>query len=392
MKKKIICLFLIFLLLLPLSATAEYHLSVRCRFPSSDNEQILGDVYYEKDHFFLTSSLFEGALLFSDLPGEPDHDMIQSMIGLAGPHSFRTAVSLLKDLLSSWSSEEWNGSRKGLFAGDLFDKASSVKEADLTNRDFAEFPELFIASLSGTDVDQSVSRINRFLSLLTEKLFSFLSHRGIQLHLKSYDCGKYAVLELQKEPDTMMTFSADFSRENELRILSCRSEEGKMIFKRYTVELMNDRTEITADLFIGSDPVFQNTGENDRYISEKLSIVTKMDNQYSFSYSIAPKALNESFLFTGTIQTADDYKLADMEGKACFSLSEGSILEVSIALDDQTKWSNDHGQQIYHSANKDDMNAFRSSTGAGLLLLAARVLPDLPAEYQKILYNMIYSR
>lgn len=385
MRNRIICFFLAFLLILPISASAGSHLQFSASFSSPETDDFNAELYFHDNCCDFYSSLFDHSGYRITLPDWSEQYFPFSI------QSTQDSIPSVSLMIKSFFSFLFTGTsyetRTGSFSGDLFETAHSLNEIEMTYHDFAAAIEGFCSSAGLSD--HHVSAI-----LFRTLLLSFGNEPSAQNQkylIRSFDDEKYGVIEIIRDHDeTIMTVSADLSSPDGFRMLFSHSENRINVFRFFSLVSDDERTEIGLFHYLGASPSFRSVQPDKPLLSEKLNIGKSADNKQIFDYTMTPQIPEIPFHISGSFSYDGDEKIS-AEGVAFFNDQNDAFSTVCVIIDDQLP------EQSLTDLKEADLSGTAGASDfclqlySRLLTFTASFLPSLPIEYQKLLNRLIYS-
>ena len=384
MKKQLICFVLAVLLAVPCSVSADRHIVAEASLNGSSGPAFSAEVYETGEKTIVLSSLFPDEALVVSRAG--DVFSAEDLDYFRPDRAGKTVKELFSDLIS-WSSEQNGKKRNGIFTGDLFDYATTVQETEIGIGETMSFLRK-LRSGDGTNSKSGLTAAGFLNRIDLSKVPDFLTETGLHGKIRSYDSGRYAVLEISDSMGIVMTISADLSVETGSRFLVSHTENGRYYYQLIRLESLEKETVWTVELYSGTGSSFRSATNSDPLLTERLSWVAAEENTCSFDYILSSRKLGDSLVLSGT-------GVFDSDG--CFSADavlyvQGREEKMTITL------KTDHGTAYEAEAGvketdllRDDLNTLRLTVTANLANGLAGIIPVLPESYRKLIMTLFFN-
>ena len=387
--KKIICILAVVIMLSCAAASADQHLEALCTvsgFPESIPVTL--DLYEQAGNITAVSSVFpDHAVELSPDESCGLTQLFQTICSLqpmnvsgAEKEADLLFISFLEPLLSD--------PVPGMYAGALFDRASSVRYAEFPLSDMTGF---FRTAAALTQQDPG--RKNDLVSVLLASFDTGKSSgaaeddSGIMISVRSFDNERYLTLQIIRQEDVIMTVSADRTAENGIRFLICYRENGSYYFRDICTGFEQDQYVIRTEFLRSTSSILYAPGRKTLYCA-RLAIENSREGHSLFRYDLNSDILSGPLTVSGSAKAYVDGR-ADLRAVVGIGGMKADVISLDMLL-----------EPVYRPVSFDDKTIVRTGDAvesAGLTLaavsniaeLAAQLLPTLPKDYQDMILRLL---
>ena len=250
--KRVICLIIVFMLY-AVCASADRYLDVSFSFSGlSDNRIETIDLYEQGDMITAVSTLIPEYAVIDDQSEYTLLSLFHSICSV-NPGTVRESIQKADKQARDMIEEYLTDPVPGIYSGELFEKAISVRTARFQLSDFLTFS---INTLEKSD-GPFIALCKSAFSSLRRSLKQTESAQEMFMEIRIYDNWQYISALLYNQGQAIMTISSDLSSANEKRILICHRESGQYYFRDILIKDDNEAMMITAALRSGSQGTYQ---------------------------------------------------------------------------------------------------------------------------------------
>lgn len=295
-RKRIICLLILFSLLFTAAAQAE-----------SENAEIGFSLENDGEELrFSTTILPEGPFLL----GRPEDLPATELFSLIRPELLPGLLSDFREAVIDRNQENAK-TEKGAFAGDLFEFAGERESLTLKAADL----ETLAAEISSRmrDPEPSGSALtDAGTAEAAEHLMKLLAGQAAEaettVFLNTYDQGRYFTANLVSEGKTVMTMSADQAEENTCRLAVGRGAGNAAYYELITCDTDETGIRYVFRLFRTRTPSLRTAGIDDCVLSAEIRFANITDESFDFEGTIRTSQLPSAAKVSGSRIAGEDGK------------------------------------------------------------------------------------
>ena len=154
----------------------------------------------------------------------------------------------------------------------------------------------------------------------------------LKISIASYDEGRYVSAMIMNNEDVKTILSADFSDENETRLLIGYREEGRYYFRDISILYSGKKDiTITSSLRSGEESSYHNLSGNRPLFTETLILSDDMNR-----YELKTDSVSEPLTVSGTASVRDNGQ-AGMNAIVRIGDQDRGILDISIDLENMAR-------------------------------------------------------
>ena len=285
--RKIICFFVVIILLIQSSAISEDAASFS--FTLMDNGD---DICFE-------TSLIPDTKTVIPLPDGIDADCLFNLIK---PDTLPGMVRVFRETAADWSKEKAK-SQTGTYSGDLFESASERTEIILEPEDTKLFFEDLIRHIPAADkpADVEVPDENTVKSAesISRFIADYISESGTSILISTYDTC-YITIEMINQQETIMTISTDLSENNAFRAVIAKGSGNAAYYEEITCQESDAETETAFSLFRTKASSFRMVNEQDCLQYAEIRFKDREESSCYFEGEIHSVLLPSPARITGT--------------------------------------------------------------------------------------------
>ena len=380
--KKIFCLLAIIAMMTSVSAYADQHMEMTCKFNGPDYGRTESIDLFEQDNRIIAVST-----LFPEYAVEIGQDIINSLSGFniicsISPEKIYEKKTVINNLFHSWIERKLSDRVYGIYAGELFDYAAVMRYAEVHLSELSGIIRDAVAGETAPDTDKFRKDIYSFIADLFEDRTEDMD---LKISIASYDEGRYVSAMIMNNEDVKTILSADFSDENETRLLIGYREEGRYYFRDISILYSGKKDiTITSSLRSGEESSYHNLSGNRPLFTETLILSDDMNR-----YELKTDSVSEPLIVSGTASVRDNGQ-AGMNAIVRIGDQDRGILDISIDLENMARPVSLTDKQVVHLTDNKVNAEVKESVSTHIMLLAAEIIPTLPADYQKMMITWMY--
>ena len=387
MKNRLCCFLLSVLVLSASISFADQHLDAQVVFSGAlEGTHITMDIYEQNDSLIAVSSLFPEYAF--EMPADNESLSVTDILLLLSlnPESIADALQTADQYLISWLDTLTYEHSEGVYAGDLFDNATSVNTYAFSCSDLTDYLRNLYS------VQEKQLHNNIINEYLFSSICSVLHHNDPDNHMifnvKSYDFCRFITVENEKKGSIIMTFSIDRTDNDQRRILIGWTEEKKNYFRDITIQTDKQFVSVLSTLLSGSGTTVRNNGQY-HLLSEQFVYNINSDQIKGFEWIIDPERMTSPVITSGNIITSEN---GQMQINAVTGIKgfENEKMILTIDIDKNTRPVIFTDKQIIKS-DSTDKNEIVLSALSSITMIAAELIPSLPAEYQKMIMTLLFN-
>ena len=385
--KRIFCILTAALLLSFSSSYADQHMDIQCMLAGEaegEGNILTVDLYEQEVTIYALSSLIpDNALQIRQDAGFSLRE-ITALLSLR-PSQAAEIWRAADATFMQWLEQSLSEPTEGVYAGELFDHASTSREADLRIDDLILLAESFSVSGYTGDPDGADSAI---LSMPLSGLLEPLKGSGLTVSILSFDGGTYLSAQILDRKDVIMTVSADRSRKNGFRILTSYREDGRYCFRDIEVSFDTSSVSVLSSFRTGDDTAAFSEYCNQTLFSESFVMNETADRSSGFEWTIeSSSALGDPLIITGTI-TAESEDMILLAASAVIGGQEREVFRISASAEPLARPAVLTDKTVVPADDSNGNTGIMMTAYANLMTLAARMIPVLPEQYQNMVMNL----
>ena len=380
--RRTVCFLAVIALLCGSCACADLHSDIKCVPAGKSGTAVTFDLYEQEGAVYTVSSLF------------PDHVYIYrndsgisfTVTDFTVMLSQRSELAAAADTLIGSRFAQWIGKRLsepqyGVWTGELFDRASSVRNAEFGIDELISFLDV------QTDPQDPEGSPLRYVRLLAYKAALNLANSGMTVSVCSFDEGKYLSAEVHQQDDVIMTVSADCSESSAKHIRIIYREEGRYYFR--DISFRCDGERFTAETALRSSDASSFAGAKDGLLfSETFTANDGTDQSVGFEWRFEAPALKDLLIVSGSAKT-EGTDSARVDASVSIGEPGNTVLLISASDEPLARPVSFTDKEEVTADNKTGSDWIQLSATSGLMMIAAEIIPALPAPYQKIIWNLL---
>ena len=367
--KRTVVIILLITLCAGIAGAEGMHLEARCAYSGSLGVgSILSfDAYVQEGKILAVSTLFPDYVLEAAaeesllLSGCPDQTLLVS------PDRAAARLQELEDLFVRWLDLQGGEYRKGVYAGDLFDKAETRCSCAFRLDDLIAFIRA------------------RSDGLLPEGP----GFPEVMLKVSAFDENRFLSAQVCRGDDTVMTVSADLSVGTLRRFLFTWVEGERTYFRDISIQAADNRLEITCMFRAGSGTSLRTTEGTPPLFEEKLTVTRDTDNTSSFRMIFSSPALSLPLTASGQYETAEGG--AHLSAEAFIEGRESEKLLMDVILEGLVRPVSFEDKKTIHTDSETESALISIPIMSGLTTLAGELIQALPKDYQQVLLTLIFQ-
>ena len=372
--KKLLCLLSVIMLMTAVSAYADQHLEAFFIFSASESGRTESlDLFEQDGSTYAVSTLFPeyAAGIGQDQP----HflDVFQQFCSLS-PEKIRETTGQIGKMYTEWIEPQLSEPVYGTYAGELFERAASIRYADFALSDLTGYMKTAAGGISDS--------IPAFIAEAADQ-----SNEGgnLKIHYESYDNGSFISAAILNGEKIISTLSADFHDEQESGFLICWKEEGRYYYRYITVKDDSEKgITVCSSLRSGNASTYQNISEKRPLLTETLLLT---GNQ--FTIEISADSVSAPVIIRGTANAREDGN-AFLNAEASIAGQQNKLLDISMNLEAMSRAVSFSDKKTVDCTDENAKAGISLSATTHIMLLAAEILPALPEDYQKLILKWLY--
>ena len=377
--KRIICWIIAFIL--PAAcASADRYLEASFSFTGlSDNRIETIDLYEQDDQITTVSTLIPEYAVIIDQSMNLSLSLFHSICSVdpgAARENVRKADQTVREMIEKYLSDPV----PGVYSGELFENASSVRTARFQ---LSDFMTIIINALDPSDDPFFIACTEVFTSV-RRSLKQAEPEQEPYMELKVFDNWEAMSALLFDREQAIMAISFDHSSGNEKKILISYSENGRYYFRDILIKDDNDTITITSSLKSGTENTYQRTKTNIPLTAAQLTV-----KKEHFDLEMYGNGLSEPLIATGTT-ASDDNGDALLNAKVYIKEHDAQAINICISLSQMARPVNFSDKEMISISDQTDNAGFIISAASKATELAAEIIPTLPDEYQKMMIKLLY--
>lgn len=377
--KRVICLIIVFMLY-AVCASADRYLDVSFSFSGlSDNRIETIDLYEQGDMITAVSTLIPEYAVIDDQSEYTLLSLFHSICSV-NPGTVRESIQKADKQARDMIEEYLTDPVPGIYSGELFEKAISVRTARFQLSDFLTFS---INTLEKSDGPFIALCKSAFSSLL-RSLMQTESAQEMFMEIRIYDNWQYISTLLYNQGQAIMTISSDLSSANEKRILICHRESGRYYFRDILIKDDNEAMMITAALRSGSQGTYQQIMTEKPIAAAMLTVTNE-----KFDLEIKGNGLSEPLMATGETAAQDNGE-AQLAASVFIKNHDEQAIDICISLSQMARSVNFSDKEMIHLSDQNENAGFVITAVSRATELAAEIIPALPDEYRKLMIKLLY--
>lgn len=383
--KKLFCILMVIICFTAASASAGRHIAIQGSFSSSPE---IGPFFlglYEQDGIqTIISTLFPlYALVLDQSEDQVDMDLISLLFSIQAD-TLSSVDKEFGNILKDWLKQQDSSSRTGVFSGDLFMNATTVKNCSFRLSDIRQYLSEHYKLPFSNNINADAFSV--LISSACSMLQAAAECGDPFLRVGIYDGGKYYTILIDKEENTMMSFSLDLSSSPEKRILAVSREDGVYCHRLIRYTPGTDRCTLDYMIWTGVSSVFP--GENTAPDCSLYTEIMKEDNATGFAACFSARTLEKQSEIAGSIISAPD---GAREITAAIRIAgyENETLLIRAVLDQAVPDLT--GLTEMHVQNETENAMLRLSVYSEELRIASEMFSKLPVDYQQMLWALIFE-
>ena len=377
--KRVICLIIVFMLY-AVCASADRYLDVSFSFSGlSDNRIETIDLYEQGDMITAVSTLIPEYAVIDDQSEYTLLSLFHSICSV-NPGTVRESIQKADKQARDMIEEYLTDPVPGIYSGELFEKAISVRTARFQLSDFLTFSINTLEKLDGPFIALRKSAF----SSLRRSLKQTESAQEMFMEIRIYDNWQYISALLYNQGQAIMTISSDLSSANEKRILICHRESGQYYFRDILIKDDNEAMMITAALRSGSQGTYQQIMTEKPIAAAMLTVTNE-----KFDLEIKGNGLSEPLMATGETAAQDNGE-AQLAASVFIKNHDEQAIDICISLSQMARSVNFSDKEMIHLSDQNENAGFVITAVSRATELAAEIIPALPDEYRKLMIKLLY--
>ena len=377
--RRVICLIIVFMLY-AVCASADRYLDASFSFSGlSDNRIETIDLYEQGDMITAVSTLIPEYAVIDDQSEYTLLSLFHSICSV-NPGTVRESIQKADKQARDMIEEYLTDPVPGIYSGELFEKAISVRTARFQLSDFLTFS---INTLEKSDGPFIALCKSAFSSLL-RSLKQTESAQEMFMEIRIYDNWQYISALLYNQGQAIMTISSDLSSANEKRILICHRESGRYYFRDILIKDDNEAMMITAALRSGSQGTYQQIMMEKPIAAAMLTVTNE-----KFDLEIKGNGLSEPLMATGKTAAQDNGE-AQLAASVFIKNHDEQAIDICISLSQMARSVNFSDKEMIHLSDQNENAGFVITAVSRATELAAEIIPALPDEYRKLMIKLLY--
>ena len=390
MKKKLFCLLAVLILNLQCSACAEKHILLTGTLNSAPDVSLTAELYENQDELLVFSSLFPAAYISM---AKQEKNLSGSDLLCLRPDRAAAAMRAFWSELLSWSTAQNVKKKSGFFTGDLFDFASTMEETEFGAGEIMLFLRELCEKATDHPGDSILSDpimaviLKRFASSVLPDLYG----AGIRCKVRSFDSGKYAVMQFFNAEGILFTLSADYSGKEENRFLISHTENGRYFFRIISLSNQAKETKVSVELYSSTEESFRSAQTGYPILTEQLNWSRREEDTCVFEYSLHSPSLEAPLMLAGS--AAFDQNGCIVASKADLYIQGGEEkFRITLSADNENAAPRmDEERTRIDWQRADQRGELTLTLLANLTQFATRILPLLPETYQKMIITLFFG-
>ena len=282
-------------LIISICAFADEHIEIQGTFYGSMAGKIISaDLYEQDDNTVAVSNLFPETAVHLD-----EQIPVGDLLFHLSPLTVRNIQAIMKQTVSSWVKQANGETCYGVYSGDLFDYALSELSFSFRLSDFTRY----LDSVNNDVTDDPASKriITWAMGQIVSQLQIITSTADPMISYKNYDDGRYESILIQNQDMTMMTISADHTREKEEHLVISYRTGGQYWFRDITYSLEQESATITSEIRSSQESAYQSAAVMQPLFKETLSVFANSGSVSLFMYTLKSDKLTAPLVVTGEI-------------------------------------------------------------------------------------------
>ena len=372
------------------SASADRHVEIQGVFSGTLDGRALSFDLYEQENkvFAVTSLITEYAAVSDDESGTAYMSCVDTAFSLC-PEAITKTVQTAEQIMISWLSQQRSESSSGMYTGDLFDSASERISYDFLLSDFLRYMNDYLRNNSENAESHDPETMKVF-TVIAEMLQDIVSDIHPLIRWQEYDEGRYCSVLVLHHDETVLTVSVDRTSDAGKRILISSRENGIHYFRDYEISTDRDRCTVTSAFLSSSSSSFRTADRQAPMLIENIKIWNESDTETGFQYTAETSLLRSILVFNGMISRMTD-GTGEISAALFLQENKNEQLAISARLEPLYSAVSFSDKQIRHQDNEKERAEVQLAFISGLTMLAAEILPALPADYQNMLIKMIFE-
>ena len=364
------------------AAIADEHVCVQGFFcGSTENLPFSADLYKQDDRLFIVSSLLpEIAVSVSD--GQNRITECISAILSINTEQLEYTIKADERIFSAWIQQLFRETRSGVFTGDVFDRATTVTTSSFLLSDYLRYTEMSLMNFEANGNETEEKRNSYLLSALKGIQYIFRDEK-LNIQLQSYDEGSYYTVSVIKQHEVFMTVSVDNTLHDCRHMVVGYRENGRYYFRDVLLSIQTESFAISSGLYCSNCSSYRMLTSDSLLFTERFSVAKDKEGMDVFQYSVETPSMTEPFAVSGSI-AGDEIRM-----KMFLQQTGNDLCSVSVYKDNMKNTVSFSDKKTMYYDRINDREEIHMTFLAGIMQLAADIIPALPLFYQKILMFLI---
>ncbi len=380
MLKKIFSVLIAMVLLTGTAAAGDYHLDIQfVVHQEKEDTAVTAEAVLRGHDIRVMSGLFPSHVLVMD---NDNAELLQWIDNL--PRIFGTfSIPSFSEYLSAFGTAMQAETITGVFAGDLFDDAHTMKTVMLTPAEFMDE----IMKVAAPEHASGAGNPNRNPETnLSGGVLRNIS--DIMIRCDIFDDGKYMTINGVETGRTLFTVACDFNNYENPKFVTGYPDNGKNYYNVAEFKLISDmEINISSELISDRNKTGYRTVMNDTpVLKENWDIKLAQDRkEISFSGRIIPANGKKTVEITGSISTENKPILL---AKIGFEGWPDSWFTLAVTLDNTPVNTESLKAFSVLTGNEDEYERFTGEISRNMMIFLARLMQALPEDYRFELFPL----
>ena len=365
-------------------AAADGHIMVECSISGYTKNHVETFDLFDQDGNAVTVSTLLSDFAVTEYTAEKYTEYTDYLVSfMLFPDMCREMDRNAAEIIKSWICRQDRQNTSGLFSGSLFEQASLLSSCEFPISVFSSYLNEIIVSTDQHDPKHIVARI---MCLLSEEIRSATGESDPQIRIDVFDEGRYCTLAAINKGDVVFSVSADLSAVQKKEFLMVYKENGRYCFADYQISFEEQHTTISSS-FKASDTSYYS--DDDSFIIRSvLSAASESDTSSSFLLSVEFQGMKEPVTVTGNaFRTPDGHH--ELNASVMFLQSGLNAMDISAYTETLNRPVSFSDKKNLNINIPNEYDEIRLAICSGVMLLAAEIIPSLPAEYQNLLVYIL---
>ena len=385
-KAALIALFLIIVTYCS-NAAGDTHFSIEGIFTDSSAGRVVSaDLYRQKENTIIVSTLFPELAVKLENQSQDLSGVIHNAFSMMDPEEIEKSIQCMDYIMNEWMKSKQGKVTAGIFTGDLFEKAGEECLYRFRLKDMKMF---FDEQLDIYPEEQVSDRLKNGLNEIYKEIFTTeTADSDLNVNVRQYDEGLFHIISVTDQEETKLSIAVDNSSEEQIHALIGFKTDGRYYYREVRCRYNNSVVSIESALYSGKESSYRALSDRNNLFRESLSVIPEPDGSLSFQGRFESRVISEPLLITGKCRKGNA-GYAELEIAAFPEGHSEQKIQISACIEELVRSVNFHDKKLIDIQNEHDHEELMKDYYTGITTLVTEIIPKLPADYQRMIINMI---